>query len=113
MGLKQKTMNIKEVINNIDIVCKPMDNRTDLTPVQQHAKDTLHASRLTIAKLSQIIEEKDEHLRINYGAYTKQAIDLKREQKKVIDLESRIKVLMQDIKDLKHQNEEFKKNLKL
>ena len=60
-----------------------------------------------------MVDEKDEHLKINYTAYTKQGIEVKKLQKQVMTLESEIQVLKQDNRDLKHQNEMFKKNLTL
>lgn len=106
-------MNLTELINNIDIVCKPMDNKKDLNPFQQHAKDTLHACRLMVHKLWQTIEEKDEHLSINYNAWLEQGFKLKKAEGKLAAMLVELEALKQENEDLRKQNELFKQNLTL
>lgn len=105
-------MTLKELHNNIDIVLKPFDNK-NLNPIQQHAKDTLIGCKAMVIKLCDVIEEKDEQLTINYEAYTKQAIDVKRLERKVMDLENELRLLKKDNKDLQYQNDKFKENLEI
>lgn len=104
-------MNLTELINNIDIVCKPMDNKKDLTPLQQHAKDTVLACEMMIRKLCEVIDDKDEALAINNRAYLKQGIQLKKAESKLASMLVELESLRQTSKELEEQNEELKKNL--
>jgi len=103
-------MNLEELNNNISILLKPYDNK-ELTPRQQHAKDTVLACQIMIRKLCQVIDDKDEALAINNRAYLKQGIQLKKAESKLASMLVELESLRQTSKELEEQNEELKKNL--
>lgn len=104
-------MNLEELNNNIDIVLKPYDNRNDLNPRQQHAKDTLLGCRLMIKKLCEVIDSKDEALAINSRAYLKLGIQKTKAEGKLGSMLVELEALKKANEGLTEQNEELKKNL--
>jgi len=103
-------MNLEELNNNISILLKPYDNK-ELTPRQQHAKDTVLACQIMIRKLCEVIDDKDEALAINSRAYLKLGIEKAKAESKLGSMLVELEALKKANEELTEQNEELKKNL--
>lgn len=103
-------MNLEELNNNISILLKPYDNK-ELTPRQQHAKDTVLACQTKIHELVEEWHRIKNVSSINFAEAARRGLEAKIVNEKNTKLKKELEALKKANEELTEQNEELKKNL--